>query len=122
MTLGLEADRGSGLPAPRLVEVAVDAAGAAGARTYTYLVPDSLADLEPGEAVLAAGGVIALLDAIAELGRVAGLDEAGSLAIYGPLIEGTLGNARALGIQACETAGPQLRSEVAAHLLDGDGR
>ena len=34
-------------------------------------------------AVLAAGGFVALLDAIAELGRVAGLDEAGSLAIYG---------------------------------------
>ena len=42
-------------------------------------------------AVLAAGGFVALLDAIAELGRVAGLDEAGALAIYGPLIEGTLG-------------------------------
>ncbi len=42
-------------------------------------------------AVLAAGGFAALLDAIAELGRVAGLDEAGSLAIYGALIEQTLG-------------------------------
>ena len=31
-------------------------------------------------------------------GRLAGLDEAGSLAVYGPLIEQTLGNARALGI------------------------
>ena len=31
-------------------------------------------------AVLAAGGFVALLDAIAELGRVAGLDEAGALA------------------------------------------
>ncbi len=41
-------------------------------------------------AVLAAGGFDALLDAIAELGRLAGLDEAGSLAIYGPLIEQTL--------------------------------
>jgi len=29
---------------------------------------------------------------------------------------------RALGIQAWEAAGAQLRSEVAAHLLDGDGR
>ena len=56
-------------------------------------------------AVLAAGGFVALLDAIAELGRVAGLDEAGSLAIYGPLIEGTLGNARALGIRAALTRG-----------------
>ena len=54
-------------------------------------------------AVLAAGGFVALLDAIAELGRVAGLDEAGSLAIYGPLIEQTLANARALGIGAALT-------------------
>ena len=52
MTLGLEAEDGSGALTPRLVEVAVDAAGAAGARTYTYLVPNALADLEPGEAVL----------------------------------------------------------------------
>ena len=51
------------------------------------------------------------LDAIAELGAVAGLDEAGSLAIYGPLIEGTLGNARALGIRAALT-GPMTRGDV----------
>jgi predicted short-subunit dehydrogenase-like oxidoreductase (DUF2520 family) len=69
-------------------------------------------------AVLAAGGFVALLDAVAELGRVAGLDEAGSLAIYGPLIEGTLGNARALGIRAALT-GPMTRGDVgtlASHL------
>jgi predicted short-subunit dehydrogenase-like oxidoreductase (DUF2520 family) len=69
-------------------------------------------------AVLAAGGFIALLDAIAELGAVAGLDEAGSLAIYGPLVEGTLGNARALGIRAALT-GPMTRGDVgtlSAHL------
>ena len=62
-------------------------------------------------AVLAAGGFVALLDAIAQLGRVAGLDEAGALAIYGPLIEGTLGNARALGIRAALT-GPMTRGDV----------
>ncbi|MEX2010968.1 MAG: DUF2520 domain-containing protein [Chloroflexota bacterium] len=61
-------------------------------------------------AVLAAGGFVALLDAIAELGRVAGLDEAGSLAIYGPLIEQTLGNARALGIRGALT-GPITRGD-----------
>lgn len=69
-------------------------------------------------AVLAAGGFDALLDAIAELGRVAGLDEAGALAIYGPLIEQTLGNARSLGIAAALT-GPMTRGDagtVAAHL------
>jgi len=62
-------------------------------------------------AVLAAGGFVALLDAIAELGRVAGLDEAGSLAVYGRLIEGTLGNARALGVAAALT-GPITRGDV----------
>jgi predicted short-subunit dehydrogenase-like oxidoreductase (DUF2520 family) len=69
-------------------------------------------------AVLAAGGFIALLDAIAELGSVAGLDEAGSLAIYGPLIEQTLGNARALGIRTALT-GPMTRGDrgtLEAHL------
>jgi len=69
-------------------------------------------------AVLAAGGFVALLDAIAELGAVAGLDEAGALAIYGPLIEGTLGNARALGIEAALT-GPMTRGDTGtldAHL------
>jgi predicted short-subunit dehydrogenase-like oxidoreductase (DUF2520 family) len=69
-------------------------------------------------AVLAAGGFIALLDAIAELGRVAGLDEAGALVVYGPLIEGTLDNARALGIRAALT-GPMTRGDtgtLVAHL------
>lgn len=69
-------------------------------------------------AVLSAGGFVALLDAIAELGSVAGLDEAGSLAIYGPLIEGTLANARALGIEAALT-GPMTRGDLGtlrAHL------
>jgi predicted short-subunit dehydrogenase-like oxidoreductase (DUF2520 family) len=69
-------------------------------------------------AVLAAGGFVALLDAIAELGRVAGLDESGALAVYGPLIEQTLGNARALGIRAALT-GPLTRGDVGtleAHL------
>ncbi len=36
----------------RLVEVAVDAPAGPGPRTYTYLVPDELGDLEAGEAVL----------------------------------------------------------------------
>ena len=36
----------------RAVEVAIDAAGGGGARTYTYSVPPALADLVPGEAVL----------------------------------------------------------------------
>ena len=62
-------------------------------------------------AVLAAGGFVALLDAIVELGRVAGLDEPGALAIYGRLIEQTLGNARALGV-ARSLTGPLARGDL----------
>jgi predicted short-subunit dehydrogenase-like oxidoreductase (DUF2520 family) len=90
-----------------------DAIGA----TPVRLAPGSKAAYHAA-AVLAAGGFVALLDAIAELGRVAGLDEAGSLAIYGDLIEGTLGNARALGIAAALT-GPITRGDLGtlgAHL------
>ncbi|MHB8459228.1 MAG: Rossmann-like and DUF2520 domain-containing protein [Candidatus Limnocylindrales bacterium] len=71
-------------------------------------------------AVLAAGGVVALLDAIAELGRVAGLDEPAALAVYSPLILQTLGNASAVGIRAALT-GPMTRGDVGtlrAHLAE----
>jgi len=78
--------------------------------TAVRLAPGSKAAYHAA-AVLAAGGFVALLDAIAELGRVAGLDEPGSLAIYGGLIEQTLGNARALGISAALT-GPMTRGDV----------
>lgn len=40
----------------RHVEVAIDAAGAAGDRTWTYLVPESLQEVVPGEAVLVEWG------------------------------------------------------------------
>jgi predicted short-subunit dehydrogenase-like oxidoreductase (DUF2520 family) len=74
-------------------------------------------------AVLAAGGFIGLLDAIAEVGRGAGLDEAGSLAIYGPLIRQSLANAESLGIAAALT-GPLLRGDVGTvrDHLDAIGR
>jgi predicted short-subunit dehydrogenase-like oxidoreductase (DUF2520 family) len=93
----------------QLAAMLADMAEAIGA-TAVRLAPGSKAAYHAG-AVLAAGGFVALLDAIAELGRVAGLDEAGSLSIYGPLIEGTLGNARALGIRAALT-GPMTRGDV----------
>jgi predicted short-subunit dehydrogenase-like oxidoreductase (DUF2520 family) len=100
----------------QLAALLAEMAEAVGA-TPVRLAPGSKAAYHAA-AVLAAGGFIALLDAIAELGRVAGLDEAGSLAIYGPLVEGTLGNARALGIRAALT-GPMTRGDVGtlqAHL------
>ena len=72
----------------------------------------------PAAAVLAAGGVTALLDTIRELAEVVGLDEQGALAIYLPLVEQTLGNARSLGIAGALT-GPAVRGDagtIAAHL------
>src|SRR5436190_15317796 len=100
----------------QLATMLADMAEVIGA-TAVRLAPGSKAAYHAA-AVLAAGGFVALLDAIAELGRVAGLDEAGALAIYGPLIEGTLGNARALGIRAALT-GPMTRGDLGtlvAHL------
>ena len=44
------------LPAARHVEVAVDAAGVAGSRTWTYVVPEALADAAAGEAILVEWG------------------------------------------------------------------
>ncbi len=78
--------------------------------TAVRLAPGSKAAYHAA-AVLAAGGFVALLDAIATLGSAAGLDESGSLAVYGGLIEQTLGNARALGIRAALT-GPMTRGDV----------
>ena len=62
-------------------------------------------------AVLAAGGFVALLDAIAELGRGAGLDEPGALAIYAPLVRQALAGAERLGIAAALT-GPVVRGDA----------
>jgi primosomal protein N' (replication factor Y) len=59
----------------RLVEVAIDAAGAGGARTYTYAVPDSLAGLEAGEAVLVEYGRRQALGVV--MGEAAGRPGAG---------------------------------------------
>jgi predicted short-subunit dehydrogenase-like oxidoreductase (DUF2520 family) len=69
-------------------------------------------------AVLSAGGVVALLDTIREVAAATGLDEAGTLAIYLPLLEQTVANARGLGVAAALT-GPATRGDagtVEAHL------
>jgi predicted short-subunit dehydrogenase-like oxidoreductase (DUF2520 family) len=93
----------------QLASLLAELAEAIGA-TAVRLAPGSKAAYHAA-AMLSAGGFVALLDAIAELGRVAGLDEAGSLAIYGGLVEQTLGNARALGIGRALT-GPMVRGDV----------
>jgi predicted short-subunit dehydrogenase-like oxidoreductase (DUF2520 family) len=102
----------------QLLDLLARMAEALGA-TPVRLAPGSKAAYHAA-AVLAAGGFDALLDAISELGAVAGLDEAGSLAIYGSLVEQTLANARALGIDAALT-GPATRGDrgtIAAHVAE----
>ena len=101
-TIAIEADD----QLAALLAKMAEALGATGVR----LAPGSKAAYHAA-AVLAAGGFVALLDAIAELGAAAGLDEAGALAIYGGLVEQTLDNARALGIRAALT-GPMTRGDV----------
>jgi predicted short-subunit dehydrogenase-like oxidoreductase (DUF2520 family) len=69
-------------------------------------------------AVLAAGGFVALLDAIVELGRVAGLDPATAVEVYGSLVRQGLANAAALGVDEALT-GPVSRGDpgtVRSHL------
>jgi predicted short-subunit dehydrogenase-like oxidoreductase (DUF2520 family) len=61
-------------------------------------------------AVMAAGGVVALLDVIREIAAATGLDEAGALQVYLPLLEQTVANARALGI-ARSLTGPASRGD-----------
>jgi len=92
-----------------LASLLAEMAEALGA-TAVRLAPGSKAAYHAA-AVLAAGGFVALLDAIAELGAAAGLDEEGALAIYGGLIEQTLSNAKALGIRAALT-GPMTRGDI----------
>ncbi len=69
-------------------------------------------------AVLASGGLVALIDGIVTLAATAGLDERGAVTIYGRLMEQTLANARANGVAAALT-GPIVRGDVGtveAHL------
>jgi predicted short-subunit dehydrogenase-like oxidoreductase (DUF2520 family) len=69
-------------------------------------------------ALLAAGGLVGLLDAITEVGRAAGLDERSALAVYVPLARQALANAQQLGVDAALT-GPFVRGDagtIAGHL------
>ena len=61
--------------------------------------------------MMAAGGLIGLLDAIAQVAQVAGLDERTAVAVYAPLARQALANAERLGVDAALT-GPLLRGDV----------
>jgi predicted short-subunit dehydrogenase-like oxidoreductase (DUF2520 family) len=100
----------------RLIDLLSELALAIGGTTVR-LLPGTKA-VYHAAAVLASGGLVALLDAIVALGAIAGLDERDSLAVYGRLAEQTLANARGVGIAASLT-GPITRGDVgtvAAHI------
>jgi predicted short-subunit dehydrogenase-like oxidoreductase (DUF2520 family) len=100
----------------RLIGLLADLAEAVGG-VPVRLPPGSKAAYHAA-ATLASGGLIALLDAVAALGAAAGMDEPGTLAVYGRLVEQTLGNARRHGIAAALT-GPITRGDAGtleAHL------
>jgi len=108
-TIALEGD-------DRLMGVLADLAVALGA--VPVRLPRGSKAAYHAAAVLASGGLVALLDAIVTLGAAAGMDEHGSLAVYGRLVEQTLANARAIGVNAALT-GPIARGDagtVEAHL------
>ena len=99
-----------------LLDLLAEMATSLGA-TPVRLAPDSKAAYHAA-AVLAAGGLTALLDVVAAVARPTGLDEAGALAVYGPLAAQALANARALGTAPALT-GPAVRGDVGtleAHL------
>jgi predicted short-subunit dehydrogenase-like oxidoreductase (DUF2520 family) len=63
-------------------------------------------------AMLAAGGLVGLLDAVVEVAAGAGLDEQAALDVYLPLSRQTLDNAAHLGVQSALT-GPFVRGDAA---------
>jgi predicted short-subunit dehydrogenase-like oxidoreductase (DUF2520 family) len=108
-TIALEGD-------DRLMGLLADLAVALGA--VPVRLPRGSKGAYHAAAVLASGGLVALLDTIVTLGAAAGMDEHGSLAVYGRLVEQTLANARAIGLNAALT-GPIARGDagtVDAHL------
>lgn len=82
------------------------------------LVPSAGKAAYHAAAMLAAGGLVGLLDAIVEVAAGAGLDEAAALRVYAPLARGALANAEELGVERALT-GPFVRGDVgtvAGHL------
>ena len=96
---------GDGTLLPLLAELAESI----GARAVT--LPDGGKTAYHAAAMMAAGGLVGLLDAIATVARAAGLDERAAVSVYAPLARQALANAQRLGIDQALT-GPLLRGDV----------
>ncbi|MEX2548254.1 MAG: DUF2520 domain-containing protein [Chloroflexota bacterium] len=92
-----------------LLPLLAELAESIGARPVT--LPEGGKTAYHAAAMMAAGGLIGLLDAIASVAQVAGLDERTAVAVYAPLARQALANAERLGIDGALT-GPLLRGDV----------
>lgn len=92
-----------------LLPVLADLAAAVGAEAVV-IEPAAKAAYHAA-AVLASEGLVGLLEAIVRLGRAAGLDEAGTLAVFEPLLRQGIDDVRRLGVGAAWT-GPAVRGDV----------
>jgi predicted short-subunit dehydrogenase-like oxidoreductase (DUF2520 family) len=92
-----------------LMPLLADLAESIGARPVT--LPEGGKIAYHAAAMMAAGGLVGLLDAIASVAKLAGLDERAAMNVYAPLARQALANAERLGIDAALT-GPLLRGDV----------
>jgi predicted short-subunit dehydrogenase-like oxidoreductase (DUF2520 family) len=99
-----------------LLPLLADLAESIGAQPV--LLPEGGKAAYHAAAMMAAGGLVGLLDAIAQVAVVAGLDERSAIAVYAPLARQALANAERLGIDEA-LSGPFVRGDVGtirAHL------
>jgi predicted short-subunit dehydrogenase-like oxidoreductase (DUF2520 family) len=101
-TVALEGDES-------LLPVLADIAESVGAQPVR--LPEGGKAAYHAAAMMAAGGLVGLLDGIAQVAALAGLDEQQALAVYLPLARQALANAERLGVDAALT-GPFLRGDV----------
>jgi predicted short-subunit dehydrogenase-like oxidoreductase (DUF2520 family) len=78
---------------------------------HPVLLPEGGKAAYHAAAMLAAGGLVGLMDGIASVARLAGLDEKTAVAVYAPLARQALANAERLGIDE-SLSGPFVRGDV----------
>jgi predicted short-subunit dehydrogenase-like oxidoreductase (DUF2520 family) len=108
-TVALEGDES-------LLPVLAELAEAIGAQPV--LLPQGGKAAYHAAAMMAAGGLVGLLDAIAQVAAGAGLDEKTAISVYAPLARQALANAELVGIDGA-LSGPFVRGDVGtvrAHL------
>jgi predicted short-subunit dehydrogenase-like oxidoreductase (DUF2520 family) len=101
-TIALEGDAS-------LLPLLADLAESIGAQPV--LLPEGGKAAYHAAAMMAAGGLIGLLDAIAQVAVLAGLDERTAVSVYAPLARQALANAERIGIDQA-LSGPFVRGDV----------